>query len=218
MGLLRERYLFRGIVCGWGQGDNGVRLFPSTAYEECFMGHAKKDVPFQPLNIAVLTVSDTRTLENDTSGDTLQDLLVEVGHRCWGRQIVKDDRYQMRAVVSQWIADPEIQVILVTGGTGFTDRDITPEALGPLFDKQIEGYGELFRLVSYEEIGTSTVQSRAIAGVANHTVIFCMPGSPRACATAWNRIIVEQLDARHRPCNFVEMVLPEANSACGSRA
>ncbi len=182
------------------------------------MGHARKDVPFRPLNIAVLTVSDTRTLETDTSGDTLQTCLTEVGHCCADRRIVKDDRYQLRAVVSQWIADPEIHVVLVTGGTGFTERDVTPEALSPLFDKAIEGYGELFRHVSYQEIGTSTVQSRAVAGVANRTVIFCMPGSPKACATAWNRIIVEQLDARHRPCNFVEMVVPEADTACGGRS
>lgn len=181
------------------------------------MGHARKDVPFQPLNIAVLTVSDTRTEANDTSGDTLQQALLEAGHRCWDRKIVTDDRYRLRAVLSQWIAEPRVQAVLVTGGTGFTDRDVTPEAVAPLFDKAIEGYGELFRQVSYEEIGTSTIQSRAVAGVANHTVIFCMPGSPRACATAWNRIIKEQLDARHRPCNFVEMVLPDVATACGTR-
>jgi len=182
------------------------------------MGHAKKDVPFRPLNIAVLTVSDTRTLETDGSGDTLDNALREAGHNCHSRNIVVDDRYQLRAVVSQLIADAEVQVVLVTGGTGFTARDVTPEALAPLFDKEIEGFGELFRAISYDEIGTSTVQSRALAGVANRTVIFCMPGSPKACATAWNKILREQLDARHRPCNFVEMVMPNAETACGPRS
>lgn len=182
------------------------------------MGHAKQDAVFQPLNIAVLTVSDTRTLETDTSGDTLQQCVVETGHRLWGREIRPDCIYQLRAVVSQWIARPDVHVVLVTGGTGFTPRDTTPEALTPLFDKQIDGYGELFRQISYEEIGTSTVQSRAVAGVANRTVVFAMPGSPKACKTAWTRVIQEQLDARHRPCNFVEMVMPEVNSACGTRA
>lgn len=182
------------------------------------MGHAKQDAVFQPLNIAVLTVSDTRTLETDTSGDTLQQCVVDTGHRLWGREIRPDCIYQLRAVVSQWIAHPDVHVVLVTGGTGFTPRDTTPEALTPLFDKQIDGYGELFRQISYEEIGTSTIQSRAVAGVANRTVVFAMPGSPKACKTAWTRVIQEQLDARHRPCNFVEMVMPEVNSACGTRA
>lgn len=181
------------------------------------MGHAKKDVPFRPLDIAVLTVSDTRTPETDGSGDALDSALTEAGHRCHSRSIVKDDRYLLRAEVSRMIADPAVQVILVTGGTGFTARDVTPEALMPLFDKEIEGFGELFRAISYEEIGTSTVQSRAFAGVANRTVIFCLPGSPNACRTGWNKIIREQLDARHRPCNFVEMVMPEAETACGPR-
>lgn len=182
------------------------------------MGHAKEGVVFQPLNIAVLTVSDTRIPETDTSGDTLQSLLEESGHRCVERKIVPDDIYQLRAVVSGWIAGSDVQIILVTGGTGFTARDNTPEALTPLFDKQVEGYGELFRHLSYEEIGTSTIQSRAIAGIANRKIIFCMPGSPKACRTAWTRIIAEQLDARHRPCNFVEMVIPDAATACGGRS
>ncbi|GGO76579.1 molybdenum cofactor biosynthesis protein B [Marinobacterium nitratireducens] len=182
------------------------------------MGHVHDKVPFRALDIAVLTVSDTRSLETDSSGDTLQLRLQEAGHRLADRALVPDDIYQLRARVSHWIADPGVQVVLVTGGTGFTARDNTPEALAPLFDKAIEGYGELFRAISYQEIGTSTMQSRAIAGVANRTVIFCMPGSPRACATAWDRCIVEQLDARHRPCNFVEMVLPKAETACGSRS
>lgn len=158
---------------------------------------------FTPLNIAVLTVSDTRTEDTDTSGQYLQNALIDAGHKLAISQIVIDDVYLMRAVVSQWIADQSINVILVTGGTGFTDRDSTPEALGVLFDKQVEGFGELFRAISYEEIGTSTVQSRAFAGLANHTVIFCVPGSTGACRTAWTKIIEPQLDADHRPCNFV---------------
>ncbi|MDP6967686.1 MAG: molybdenum cofactor biosynthesis protein B [Gammaproteobacteria bacterium] len=182
------------------------------------MGHAKEGVAFQPLNIAVLTVSDTRTPDNDTSGDTLQDNLLAAGHICVARVIVKDDIYQMRAQVSNWIIDPDVHVILVTGGTGFTDRDSTPEALMPLFDRQVQGYGELFRAISYTEIGTSTIQSRAFAGVVNHKLVFAMPGSPKACKTAWSKIIAEQLDARYRPCNFVEMVLPKVDTACGDRS
>ncbi len=170
---------------------------------------------FVSLNIAVLTVSDTRTLENDTSGQALVDRLTEEGHHVAARSIVIDDVYKLRAQVSAWIADENIQVILSTGGTGFTNRDSTPEALAPLFDKTIEGFGELFRQISYQQIGTSTVQSRALAGVANRTVIFCMPGSTNACKTGWDSIIKEQLDARHRPCNFVEMVALAA--PCGSR-
>lgn len=159
---------------------------------------------FVPLNIAVLTVSDTRTLDTDSSGDTLSQRLEEAGHRLVARDIVKDDIYLMRARISQWIADVETQVILMTGGTGFSHRDSTPEAVAPLLDKSIDGFGELFRQLSYEEIGTSTIQSRALAGLANGTLIFCLPGSTGACRTGWDRIINEQLDARHRPCNFVE--------------
>lgn len=155
------------------------------------------------LHVAVLTVSDTRTAENDTSGDTLAGLLEQDGHIIAARTIVKDDVYQMRAQVSQWIADDNIQSILVTGGTGFYNRDSTPEALGILFDKTIDGFGELFRQLSYQEIGTSTIQSRAIAGIANRTVIFCVPGSPGACKTAYSGIISEQLNSRHKPCNFI---------------
>lgn len=170
---------------------------------------------FVSLNIAVLTVSDTRTLETDTSGQALIDRLEEAGHKLATRAIVIDDVYKLRAQVSQWIADESIQAILTTGGTGFTNRDSTPEALTPLFDKSIEGFGELFRQISFEQIGTSTVQSRAFAGVANRTVIFCMPGSTNACKTGWESIIREQLDARHRPCNFVDMVA--LAEPCGSR-
>ncbi len=180
------------------------------------MSH-KQARPFQPLNIAVLTVSDTRTAENDTSGDALQSRLEEAGHHLAARTIRQDDIYQLRAIVSQWIAESDIQVVLVTGGTGFTARDSTPEALKPLFDKNIEGFGELFRQISYEEIGTSTVQSRAVAGVANRTLVFAMPGSTNACKTAWDKIICEQLDARHKPCNFVQMVMPNLSEQCESR-
>lgn len=158
---------------------------------------------FEPLNICVLTVSDTRSLETDTSGQKLQDLLTTAGHHLYARNLVIDDIYQIRSVISQWIADKQAQVILITGGTGFAGRDSTTEAVTPLFDKTVVGFGELFRQVSYEEIGTSTIQSRATAGLANRTLIFCLPGSTGACVTAWEKIIVEQLDSRHKPCNFV---------------
>jgi molybdenum cofactor biosynthesis protein B len=177
------------------------------------MGHASAE--FTPLNIAVLTLSDTRTPEMDTSGQYLEDSLKASGHQLADRELIPDDIYQMRAVVSKWIADPKVNAVLITGGTGFTDRDNTPGALQPLFDKEVEGFGELFRYLSYQELGTSTVQSRAIAGMANHTVIFCMPGSTGACRTGWEGIIKEQLDSRHKPCNFV----PHMNIAeqCESR-
>ncbi len=157
----------------------------------------------QPLAIAVLTVSDTRTEADDTSGQYLQDALEERGHRTAARGIVVDDIYQIRAVLSAWIADAAIDAVLVTGGTGFSGRDSTPEAVRPLFDKDIDGFGEVFRALSFDEIGSSTVQSRALAGFANNTVIFCMPGSTGACRTAWTGLIREQLDSSHRPCNFV---------------
>ncbi len=155
------------------------------------------------LRIAVLTVSDTRQLDTDTSGQYLVDSLIAAGHELIERQIVKDDIYQLRAVVSDWIANPNIQVILTTGGTGFSGRDSTPEALSILFDKQIEGFGEMFRHFSLLEIGTSTIQSRAVAGMANRTLIFCMPGSTGACKTAWSTILQAQLNADTKPCNFV---------------
>ena len=158
------------------------------------------------LKVAVLTVSDTRTLETDTSGQYLCDTLAEAGHLLAARQIEIDDMYRLRAVVSSWIADPEVEIVLTPGGTGFTTRDSTPEALLPLFDVEITGFGELFRQLSYEDIGTSTVQSRAFAGIANNTVIFCVPGSTGACRTAWNGILQQQLDINHRPCNFAELV------------
>lgn len=158
---------------------------------------------FYPLNICVLTVSDTRSRENDTSGQKLADLLTEAGHTLYDRQLIPDDVYHIRAVVSQWIFDSNAQVVLITGGTGFSGRDSTPEAVTPLLDKDITGFGELFRQVSYEEIGSSTIQSRAFAGLANRTAIFCLPGSTGACTTGWTRILAEQLDARHKPCNFI---------------
>ena len=164
------------------------------------MSHASSE--FIPAHIAILTVSDSRGAAEDTSGQYLQEAAQEAGHQVVDRAIVKDDIYQIRARVSAWIADDNVQAVLITGGTGFTARDNTPEALLPLFDREVEGFGELFRMVSYEEIGTATIQSRALAGLANRTVIFAMPGSTRACRTAWERIIEAQLDARHRPCNF----------------
>ena len=158
------------------------------------------------LNIAVLTVSDTRTADTDTSGQSLEDALLEAGHVLASRAIVVDDIYQIRARLSAWIADSTLHAILVTGGTGFSGRDSTPEAVLPLFDKTIDGFGEVFRALSLQEIGSSTVQSRAIAGLANRTAVFCMPGSTGACKTAWNGVIKDQLDAEHRPCNFSKVL------------
>lgn len=163
--------------------------------------------PFQPLNITVLTVSDTRSIAEDTSGDTLIAAINEAGHQLVERKLVKDDIYDMRAAVSNWIADKNVHAVLITGGTGFHSRDSTPEAMKPLFDMNVEGFGELFRQVSYDEIGTSTIQSRAAAGIANRTLVFCLPGSTGACKTAWYKIIKSQLDASTRPCNFVDMLL-----------
>ena len=161
------------------------------------------DEQARPLAVAVLTVSDTRTEATDTSGQYLVDALAAAGHRAAARAIVIDDIYKIRAVLSGWIADAGIDAVLVTGGTGFSGRDSTPEAVRPLFDKDIDGFGEIFRALSHTEIGSSTIQSRAVAGFANDTVIFCVPGSTGACKTAWNGIILEQLDSSHRPCNFV---------------
>lgn len=162
-----------------------------------------------PLSIAVLTISDTRSEEQDRSGQLLIDRLTTAGHRLAERRIVVDDVYRIRAQVAAWIADPAVQVILTTGGTGFTGRDSTPEAVSVLLDKRIEGFGELFRQLSYDEIGSSTIQSRCLGGLANATVVFCLPGSTGACRTAWDKILLEQLDSRHRPCNFANLVIPE---------
>ena len=157
---------------------------------------------FVPLGIALLTVSDTRSAADDTSGDYLAGALADAGHRLVERARLPDDRYQLRATVSRWIAEPSVDGILVTGGTGFTGRDSTPEALAPLLDKQMPGFGEMFRVLSFEDIGTSTLQSRAFAGLANATFVFCVPGSTSACRTAWEKLIRAQLDARTRPCNL----------------
>ena len=160
---------------------------------------------FVPLSLCVLTVSDTRTADNDTSGDWLCNALVEAGHRLHERAISRDDRYALRAIASRWIADDSVDGIIVTGGTGFTGRDSTPEALLPLLDKQMPGFGELFRALSFDEIGTSTLQSRAFAGLANATFVFALPGSTSACRTAWNKIVSAQLDARTKPCNLANL-------------
>ncbi len=164
------------------------------------------DKSFIPLNIAVLTVSDTRTEQDDKSGRILVDNIEQAGHQVAVKQIVPDNIYQIRAVVSQWIADDSIQAILTTGGTGVTGRDGTPEAVAPLLDKTLDGFGEIFRMLSYEDIRTSTIQSRAIAGVANATYVFCLPGSSNACQTAWEKLIQAQLDYRTRPCNLVQLI------------
>ena len=158
------------------------------------------------LAISVLTVSDTRDESTDTSGDYLASSVEAAGHALIERRIVADDKYRIRALVSAWIADPNVQVVLVTGGTGLTGRDSTPEALLPLFDKTIHGFGELFRQVSYDEIGSSTIQSRAVGGLANGTLVFAMPGSTGACRTAWEKILRNQLDHRFKPCNFAELL------------
>ncbi len=161
---------------------------------------------FLPLNIAILTVSDTRTEADDKSGQVLVSRLEEAGHRLTEKAIVADDIYQIRAVVSRWIADPEVQVVISTGGTGVTGRDGTPEAFQPLLDKEIEGFGEIFRAISYQEIKTSSLQSRALAGVANGTYLFCLPGSSGACLTGWDKVIKEQLDHRTSPCNLAMLI------------
>lgn len=157
---------------------------------------------FIATRIAILTVSNRRGEEDDTSGHYLRDAAHDAGHQIVAKAIVKENRYAIRAQVSAWIADENVQVVLINGGTGFTDGDQVPEALLPLFDREVEGYGELFRMLSFEEIGTAMMQSRAVAGIANRTLIFAMPGSTRACQTAWEHIISGQLDARNRPCNF----------------
>lgn len=162
--------------------------------------------PFIPVNIAVVTVSDSRTLETDKSGQLAASRLREAGHRIAAREIIKDDEELLRALLRRLIADPKIEVVITTGGTGVTPRDVTPEALAPLVSKPIPGFGELFRWLSYEEIGTSTIQSRACAALCDETYVFLLPGSPGAVRTALDRILLQQLDNRHRPCNFVELL------------
>lgn len=161
---------------------------------------------FVPLGIAVLTVSDTRTFENDKSGQTLADRIEAAGHMLKARAIVTDDREKIAGQVMAWTLDPEIDVVITTGGTGFTGRDVTPEALEPLFEKRMDGFSEVFHRISYDKIGTSTIQSRATGGVLNATYIFVIPGSPGACKDAWDGILKAQLDYRHMPCNFVEIL------------
>lgn len=176
---------------------------------------------FVSLNIAVLTISDTRNFDNDTSGQTLCDRVQAAGHELIDRALVVDDIYQIRARISQWIADPQVQVILTTGGTGFTARDNTPQAVLPLLDKHVEGFGELFRQVSLQEIGMSTLQSRALAGMSNGVLVCCMPGSPGACRTGWDKILLGQLDSRTGPCNFAPHLKPQvaqALQACEARS
>ena len=162
--------------------------------------------PFIPVGIAVLTVSDTRSLADDRSGDALVAMLESAGHRLAARALVKDDVPEIRAKVQGWIADAAVDVVITTGGTGFTGRDVTPEAVRPLFEKEVDGFSTVFHLVSFQKVGTSTIQSRACAGLARGTYIFCLPGSPGACKDAWNEILKWQLDNRHRPCNFVEIM------------
>jgi molybdenum cofactor biosynthesis protein B len=161
---------------------------------------------FVALSLCVLTVSDTRSTENDTSGDYLCNALAAAGHHLHARTIARDDRYALRAIVSAWIADAAVHGILITGGTGFTGRDSTPEAIRPLLDKEMPGFGEMFRVLSFEEIGTSTLQSRAFAGLADDKFVFCLPGSTSACRTAWEKLICAQLDARTKPCNLAGLM------------
>jgi len=161
---------------------------------------------FLPVNIAVLTVSDTRDMATDRSGDTLQGRIEAAGHRCIAREILRDEADLVAARLSAWIADPQVDCVITTGGTGITGRDVTPEAFKRVLEKEIEGFGELFRMLSYQKIGTSTMQSRAIGGVARGTYLFALPGSTGACKDAWDDILVWQLDARHRPCNLVELM------------
>ena len=169
------------------------------------MGHANK-TEFLPVNIAVLTVSDTRTMTDDRSGDTLAERIEAAGHKLIARDIVKDDATVIQAKLKEWIADPTVDVVITTGGTGVTGRDVTPEALAAVSEKDIPGFGELFRWISFQKIKTSTIQSRACAGVAGGTYLFALPGSPGACKDAWDEILVHQLDIRYRPCNFVELM------------
>ena len=161
---------------------------------------------FVPVSIALLTISDTRRIEDDKSGDLLTRKVLETGHVLYDRKIVKDEIFEIQEISNKWIKNPDIEIIISTGGTGLTGRDVSPEAFRQLFDKEIEGFGELFRYLSFKKIGTSTIQSRAVAGVTNGTYIFVLPGSPSACKDAWEDILSHQLDYRHKPCNFVEIM------------
>ncbi len=167
---------------------------------------AEEQKPFVSLGAAVLTISDSRTESTDTSGSLLVERLTDAGHKLRDRAIVRDDIYAIRATLSRWIADPQIEVVLCTGGTGVTGRDGTPEAVSVLLDKEIAGFGEMFRAISFDDIGTSSLQSRCLAGVANGTFVFCLPGSANACTTGWDKIIASQLDTRTQPCNLAELM------------
>ena len=162
--------------------------------------------PFLPVNIAILTISDSRTLANDTSGQTLNDLITRDGHKVVRREIVKDEIALVTAQLKRWVADPEVDVVISTGGTGVTGRDVTPEAFEQVMEKKIEGFGELFRWISFQKVGTSTIQSRAVGGVAGGTYLFALPGSPSACRDGWEENLKHQLDNRHRPCNLTELM------------
>jgi len=169
------------------------------------MGVIEEGVEALSLNIAVLTVSDTRSEETDTSGRLLVERLIAAGHRLAEKAILPDSIYRIRALVSKWIADSEVQAVIITGGTGLTDRDHTPEAVSPLLDKVIPGFGEVFRALSREAVGSSTIQSRVLGGIANGTFVFCIPGSTQACSVAWDGLLVHQFDSRNKPCNFVQL-------------
>jgi len=180
------------------------------------MARIDESVPFIPLRIAVLTVSDTRDEKDDKSGAVLASMIAEAGHQLADKDIVTDDEKKIRKKVRKWIKDPKVDVVITTGGTGFSARDVTPEAVKPLFEKEIDGFSALFHMLSYATIGTSTVQSRACGGLANETFIFCVPGSPGACKDAWNGILKYQLDNRHRPCSFIE-VMPRFKGEPGAK-
>jgi len=180
------------------------------------MARIDESVPFIPLRIAVLTVSDTRDEKDDKSGAVLASMITEAGHQLADKDIVTDDEKKIRKKVRKWIKDPGVDVVITTGGTGFSARDVTPEAVRPLFDKEIDGFSALFHMLSYATVGTSTVQSRACGGMANETFIFCVPGSPGACKDAWNGILKHQLDNRHRPCSFIE-VMPRFKGETGAK-
>lgn len=170
------------------------------------MGHSDDTRPFLPVGFAVVTVSDTRTLADDKSGQTLAERIEKAGHRLAGRDIVTDDVEAIRAVVRRWADDPAVDAVITTGGTGFTGRDVTPDALEPLFEKRMDGFSHVFHRVSYDKIGTATIQSRATAGTIGTTFVFALPGSPGACRDAWDHILEQQFDYRRRPCNFVEIM------------
>lgn len=178
------------------------------------MSRIDESRPFIPLRIAVLTVSDTRTLADDKSGATLAELIEADGHVLAGREIAKDDKAAIQEAVKKWIAAPDVDCILTTGGTGFTGRDVTPEAVKPLFDKEIDGFSIVFHMLSFQKVGTSTIQSRACGGLAGETYVFCLPGSPGACRDGWNGILKWQLNNKHRPCNFVE-IMPRLSEHLG---